>query len=199
MQHKGMLRVESNGVRLRPVEPIAEPADVDWLRDLYNRYSDQVRAVVVRHGGPQVDAEDLVQEVFLAAHRKIQTLREYAVPAAWLHLAALREVWRVRRRARLMRFLPFGVAPTAEEIPLPDIVCAHSEGVTWLYRALEKIPGRQREALILYHVEGLTSVEIGRLLGCPDQTVRSRIFHGRRALLAAVKRQRRREGRQQPR
>jgi RNA polymerase sigma factor (sigma-70 family) len=187
----GMFRVISGGVLSRPIATVADNSDVDWVRDLYNRHSDYVRGVVVSHGGPEIEAEDLVQEVFLAAHRKIRILRSYSEPRAWLHLAALREVWKVRRRIRVQKLLPFGAILRGEERPAPDAVYAQNERVRWLYQMLDELPHRQREALILFHIEGLNSAEIGRLLGCPEETIRSRVFHGRRKLLSALDRQRR--------
>jgi RNA polymerase sigma factor (sigma-70 family) len=175
------------------VAQVADAEDVEWLRLLYNANSDHIRDVIVRHGGPGMEPEDLVQEVFLAAHRKIRLLRTYAEPRAWLHLAALREVWKVRRRLRLRRFLPFGIASPASEEALPDAEYQRRETRASVHRMLDKLPRRQREALVLFHVEGLTSAEIGSLLGCPEETIRTRICYGRRTLMKVVRRQRRRE------
>jgi RNA polymerase sigma-70 factor (ECF subfamily) len=171
------------------MSPVDDPEDVEWLRALYNAHSDHVRSVIVRHGGPSLEPEDLVQEVFLAAHRKIRQLREYAAPRAWLHVAAMREVWKVRRRRRLLRLLPVGVAPPVHEPTAPDVELQRRESQAVVYRMLDKLPKRQRDAIILFHIEGLSSEEIGRLLGCPEETVRTRICYGRRALMKFARRQ----------
>jgi RNA polymerase sigma-70 factor (ECF subfamily) len=191
---KGMFRFDPHSAQVRSiVATVSDPEDVEWLRDLYNTHSDHIREVIVHHGGPYVEPEDLVQEVFLAAHRKIRHLRSYTEPRAWLHLAALREVWKVQRRRRLLRFLPLGLGRPQSEGEPPDVAFQRRETLGWLHRLLDKLPRRQREALLLFHVDEMSSAEIGRLLGCPEETVRTRICYGKRALVKAVKRQMQRD------
>jgi RNA polymerase sigma-70 factor (ECF subfamily) len=198
------LRVDSTDLRglapnrptpIRPMvkavpyaKPVAEGDEVQWLQDLYDRHSDHVRNVILRHAGPQVDAEDLVQEVFLAAHRKRHELRAYAEPGGWLHLAALREVWKERRRSRTLRYLSLGMLTRTDESESADNAFQRRELADWAYAILDRLPERQRQAFLLSQVEGFTSAEIGRMLDCPEETVRSRVFHARRAFAKAVAR-----------
>jgi RNA polymerase sigma-70 factor (ECF subfamily) len=168
---------------------VTESEEIQWLQDLYQRHSDHVRDVIFRHAGPRVDAEDLVQEVFLAAHRKRQEVRAYAEPGGWLHLAALREVWKERRRRRTLRYLSLGMLSRSDQgDESPEGAFQRRELAEWAYALLDRLPERQRQAFLLSQVEGFTSVEIGRMLGCPEETVRSRIFHARRAFAKLVAR-----------
>jgi len=171
--------------------------DALWFRELYERHSDDVRDTIALHAGPRVDAEDLVQEVFLAAHRKRDRLRGYREPGGWLHLAALRVVWKERRRARVLRTLTLGILSFADDHQQPDTVFERQEASEWVYEVLERLPERQRQVVLLSQAEGLTSVEIGRLLGCPEQTVRSRLFHARRFIAKALARRIREEQRRE--
>ena len=186
-------RVASRAGQLRALSTagarVADPEDIRWLADLYDQHSDRVREVIVRHGGPGIDAEDLLHEVFLAAHRKLRLLRGYLDPGGWLHLAALREVWKVRRRARLWARLSVGLWAAPPEPSPQEAAFLQAESARWVYSVLDKVPSKQRESLVLFYFEGLTSGEIGRLLGCPEKTVRSRILHGKRALAKAVGRE----------
>jgi RNA polymerase sigma-70 factor (ECF subfamily) len=189
-----LLRIQATrGPARSMVGGVPDPDDVQWLGQLYNRYSDDVRDVVLRLGGPGIDAEDVVHEVFLVAHRKIRQLRAYDELGGWFHLAALREVWRVRRRVRRWRYLTLGLVSGQRERPADDSDFKRREVAEWVYALLDKVPARQREALVLYHMHGLTSVEIGKLLDCPEETIRARIFHGKRAFVRMVKRQQQRE------
>jgi RNA polymerase sigma-70 factor (ECF subfamily) len=52
--------------------------------------------------------------------------------------------------------------------------------------ALEKLPERQRMAVVLFDVEGYSHGEIAEILGIPEGTVRSHVFHARRALREAL-------------
>jgi RNA polymerase sigma factor (sigma-70 family) len=192
---RDVFRSQSKDGADRPtVKVVTDPESLDWLRELYNRHSDQVREVIVRHGGPDIDAEDLVQEVFLAAHRKLEDLRRYEAPGGWLHLAALREVWKTRRRARMRSYLRLGIASIASEQELPDMAFERHEVARWVYAVLDRLPELQREALLLFHAEGLSALEIARMLRCPEETVRTRVFYARRSFVKAVQRLRRRDG-----
>jgi RNA polymerase sigma-70 factor (ECF subfamily) len=186
-----VLQLEAKRPFLRPLlEEVADRDEIRWLSDLYERYSDTVRDTVLRLAGPRIDAEDMVQEIFLGAFRKSQELRDRADLGGWFYLAAVREVWRARRKARRLRYLSLGFAATPR---FEDGEFTRRELAEWVYAVLDKLPRRQREALVLFHLQGLTSAEIGKLLGCPEETVRSRIFHGKRAFLKALARERQKE------
>ncbi len=175
------------GERLRPGVVSEKEDHLSWLRDLYERHSDYVRAVVASHAGPGLDVEDMVQEVFIAAHRKSARLIRYGEPRGWLHLAALREVWKVRHRSRLAGLFRFRLEPPPSS-ESPEAVYQSHEQSAVLYTLLDKLPTKQRAALILFHVEGLSSAEISHLLRCPEPTVRTRLFHARRSFAAAFDR-----------
>jgi RNA polymerase sigma-70 factor, ECF subfamily len=58
-----------------------------------------------------------------------------------------------------------------------------------LLRALDALPIEQRAAFVLCEVEERTSAEVGRILGVPDATVRTRLFHAKKKLSEALARQ----------
>jgi RNA polymerase sigma-70 factor, ECF subfamily len=173
---------------VRDPQLAATTEEIRWLLELYNCHSDHVRDVILRHGGPGVDAEDLVQEVFLAAHRKRRLLRAYTEPGAWLHIAALREVWKERRRRRTLRFLSLGMLTQIDEGEAPDAAFQRRELAEWAYQILDRLPERQRQAFLLSQIEGFSSADIGRMCGCPEETIRSRVFLARRAFAKAAAR-----------
>jgi RNA polymerase sigma factor (sigma-70 family) len=179
----------------RPLNEVNNPPwpdsaldQLEWLKELYERHSDFVRDVVARHAGPHLDAEDLVQNVFLVAYRKWKRLARYEQPRAWLNVASLREVWAARRRERLRRLLTFRFVTTAIGALSPEDACQERETRGLFYALLDRLPEKQRTAFVLYHVDELGSAEIARLLGCPESTVRTRLFHARRTFDAAAHR-----------
>jgi RNA polymerase sigma-70 factor (ECF subfamily) len=175
-----------------PLRPASAPGQLRWLMDLYERHADFVRDVIAKHAGPNSDTEDLVQNVFLVAHRKWKKLVAYEQPRAWLNLAALREVWSARRRERLRRLLTFRFQPAQVELGGPEGDYEHREARRLFYALLERLSAKQRTAFILYYVDELTSAEISKMLRCPEPTVRTRLFHARRAFEAAALRWQRR-------
>jgi hypothetical protein len=62
----GVVRAQAKTAAVRLLESSGNADGARWFRELYERHSDDVRDTIALHGGPQVDAEDLVQEVFLA-------------------------------------------------------------------------------------------------------------------------------------
>ncbi len=183
---------------LRLVESQEQKEVLAWLHDLYEVHSDYVREVVARHAGPYLDAEDLVQEVFIVAHRKATRLMRHTEPRGWLHLAALREVWSARRRVRIARLFWSSFQAEESSAEGPERAYLNREAGTAFYRLLDQLPEKQRTAFILFHVEGRPSAEIGRLLNCPEATVRTRLFHARRAFAAGVEEWTRRTGEEMP-
>ena len=82
----------------------AGPATLN-VEDVYRDYSDAVTRWAARLSGPEVEVEDLVQEIFLIAHRKLGSFRHEAALATWLYRITERVVSRRRRRERLRRWL----------------------------------------------------------------------------------------------
>jgi RNA polymerase sigma-70 factor (ECF subfamily) len=70
--------------------------------------------------------------------------------------------------------------------PRPDAVAVQSELGDKLRAALAELPERRRTAVVLFDVEGYSHAEIAGILGIPEGTVRSEVFHGRRRLRALL-------------
>jgi len=160
-----------------PAQPESPaPASLD-VGALYRQHGADVARWAARLGGPAVDADDVVQEVFLVARRRLR--RAFEEPGnvkTWLFRATQRVVMSHRRKARLRRLLatlPFDLAPVlpkARITPLESI--ERGELVTRMHRLLDRLPERQRQVLILFEVEGLTTQEIAELTGTRVVTVR---------------------------
>jgi RNA polymerase sigma-70 factor, ECF subfamily len=150
------------------------PLDV---AELYRRHGPTVARWAARLGGPAIDADDVVQEVFLVARRRLR--EPFEGPGAvttWLFRATERVVLSLRRKARLRRLLaslPFDLAPAlpkARHTPLETL--ERGDLVTRMYRLLDRLPERQRQVLILFEVEGLSTHEIAEMTGARVGTVR---------------------------
>jgi RNA polymerase sigma-70 factor, ECF subfamily len=160
------------------------------LADVYDAHHEHVRAFARRMVGDDASAEDLVQETFLAfaqaakRYRGDAALRTYllsiAVNRARHHVRAA-----VRQRTAMARF---GQEPSPGA-DLPDDGAHRARLAAALLRALDALPIEQRAAFVLCEVEERTSAEVGRILGVPDATVRTRLFHAKRKLSEALARQ----------
>lgn len=130
------------------------------------------------------DAEDVAQEAFLRAYQSFSRLRDRDRFRAWL----VRIAWRLAldriraSRRRTARETAVMVQEwNAPERTVED-VRASREFEQRLARAMDKLPEKLRVVLVLGAIEGHDTREIGRLLGLPEGTVKSRLFHARKKL-----------------
>lgn len=126
-------------------------------------------------------AEDIVQETFARAWLSWRKLWPDGFPIAWTHKVAVNLAigWR-RRAAREARALARLARGTPSETPGPD--AAFPE----LRREVAALPPRQRAAVAMHYVLGLTMEEAAVALGCRPGTVKSLLFAARERLRARL-------------
>jgi RNA polymerase sigma-70 factor, ECF subfamily len=132
------------------------------------------------------DAEDVAQEAFIKAHRNFRRLRERASFRSWL----VRLTWRLaidRQRANRRRVN----RDTEHSRCLPDIERSDpaivNERSAMLWQAIDALPEKLRLAIVLSGIEGHDVREIASLLGVPEGTVKSRLFHAREKMKESLK------------
>jgi RNA polymerase sigma-70 factor (ECF subfamily) len=141
-----------------------------------NRFN-ELEAALVMHGnrffrfayslcGSREDAEDIVEEAFLAACQNHDKVRDTEALVGWLYRIVLNRYRMHRRRRRLP------VQPLSEA---DDVGMHMSTDRIALLQAMEKLSPKQREALVLVKGEGLTLKEAAGLLGRPIGTVASHV------------------------
>jgi RNA polymerase sigma-70 factor (ECF subfamily) len=159
-------------------------ADVEAINLVYRQHHVAVRAFAQRLLGDVEAAEDLVQDVFVALPSAIARFRgdcalrtflvSIAVNHAKNHVRAA-----ARRRAALAR-LAREPEPAAPPDPQRDLERRQLRDRLML--ALDELPLDQRVAVVLAEIEERTSAEIATIVGAPEGTVRTRIFHAKRKL-----------------
>ncbi len=137
--------------------------------------------------GDAADAGDATQETFVAAWRRIRSLRDGDRFDAWLQRIAVnsaRMTLRARGRRRV-REIPSGdvaaIAAASDRLPRPQ-----SSDTDMLRAALDRLPIDQRTILVLHHLEGHGVAELAGILEIPVGTVKSRLHTARAALEAAL-------------
>jgi RNA polymerase sigma-70 factor (ECF subfamily) len=132
---------------------------------------------VLRH---REDAEDVAQEAFVRAHRSLAQLRDRERFRAWL----VRMTWRLaidRLRADKRRAIR-EMAVEAEPGITAEQLASAQERARRLWAAIDELPEKLRIAIVLASIEGHDVAEVGRLLGLPEGTVKSRLFLARKQL-----------------
>jgi RNA polymerase sigma-70 factor, ECF subfamily len=161
-----------------------------WLDAVYEQHVSTVARWARRLGGPAVDVEDVVQDVFMVALRRQGEFRGDGGVRTWLFRITNNVVRSRRRRERVRRWLfrlhgPSAEEPVATVTPLESI--ERRESAARLHGALDDIPDIYRTAFILYELEGLPCEEVAAMVGVDVGTVWVRLHRGRAKLLAALK------------
>ncbi|WP_084469012.1 RNA polymerase sigma factor [Nocardiopsis trehalosi] len=174
-----------------PGPPLPHPDDPDlWFAELYRRHRSMVFSAALRLTGSHADADDLASETFLRAFRAAAAYgaprRADLRPRPWL-AAILLNAWRNRHRSATRTPPPLLLdSPLDRPDPGEDVEAAAERRETGgeLARLLALLPEKQRAAVVLRHVAGLSTAEISTALAAPEGTVKSYISRGLRRLRA---------------
>lgn len=148
---------------------------------LVERYAGQARRVARAVLGDPDDADDAAQDGFLSALVKLRQYDARRPFGPWLMRIVSNAATDRRRRRKVRRAEPLDPTLVGGG-PRPDAVALRSELGDRLRTALDELPERRRTAVVLFDVEGYSHAEIAGILGIPEGTVRSEVFHARRRL-----------------
>jgi RNA polymerase sigma-70 factor (ECF subfamily) len=146
----------------------------DLFGRLYQLYAPLVHGVLLARL-PRSEVEDMVQEIFLHALRKLHTLRDSAAFGPWIAMIARNRAMDFHRRSRETVSLEDGT----EEIRSADSGGARAEEILAIIRTL---PDAYRETLVLRLVEGMTGPEIATRTGLTAASVRVNLHRGMKLL-----------------
>jgi RNA polymerase sigma-70 factor (ECF subfamily) len=153
---------------------------VERFAALVDRHAAAVFRVVRAVVRQAADADDLAQEVFLASFRALPKLRDPSrFRAHLLTIAARKAADHLRRKSRRTDPLPLTVEPSARP-PHAEHAADTVDGV------VEDLPAATRLLLALRHHEGLSCVQIARVLDLPEGTVYSRLSRAHAAIRRAL-------------
>jgi len=136
---------------------------------IYRMHVHQVARWAARLGGPTLDLEDTVHEVFEIACSRLSTFRGDSSVATWLFGITDKVVRNRRRKERWRRWLSGSANETAghvaANVPDPMRVVECDETARHVYRVLDRLPENDRRILILFELEELGAIEVAALLG----------------------------------
>ena len=148
---------------------------------LVERYQAQARRVARAVLGDPDEADDAAQDAFLSALVKLDQYDRHRPFGPWLMRIVANAATDRRRRRAVRRVEPLDVGLVGGG-PRPDRDAERSALGDRLRVALAELPERRRMAVTLFDVEGYSHAEIAEILGIPEGTVRSEVFHARRRL-----------------
>jgi RNA polymerase sigma-70 factor (ECF subfamily) len=157
--------------------------DAQALAALYRQHHEAIRAFARRLIGNASLAEDVVHDVFLSAPAAFRGYRgDSQVRTFLLSIAVNKARHQVRAATRLRRALERLGSERPPPPDVPDEASERRELCEELQRALDALPVEQRVVVILCAVEERTAAEASEIVGAPENTVRTRLFHARRKL-----------------
>jgi RNA polymerase sigma-70 factor (ECF subfamily) len=178
----------------------AATGDADAFAELYARYSDRVFARITHLVGPGPDREDVLQQVFLELHRALPRFRGDSTLSTFLYRIAVNVAYdHLRRRARRSGdHDPAALDALLDGSPTPEDRARRRQELAQIFALLEHIKPKKRIAFVLVAVEGLSLAEAAELIGANPDTVKQRVLHARRELVALMAAAERRTGRRLP-
>jgi len=160
--------------------------------DVYAEHGAFVWRSLRRLGVREADIEDVCQEAFVVAHRKLGDFREGSM-RAWLFAIALRVASDYRKRAHIRTEVALDLAmePWAAAEQPRQIDRARAKA--WLEAILASLEEDKRVVFIAYELEEMPMKDVAAAAGCPLQTAYSRLHAARAHVTSAIARLQKRE------
>jgi RNA polymerase sigma-70 factor (ECF subfamily) len=158
-----------------PADPEDSPTDLSF-DDVYRLHAKRVVLWIGRLGGPRIDADEALQEVFITVNRRLSEFRGEGKLTTWLFRVTARVVANHRRSARRRSFWTRVTGQRLDALPsnqpTPAEALEEREAAERFYRVLDDLPEHYRQVLVLFELEEMTTEEIARTLARPPVTVR---------------------------
>ena len=160
----------------------------ECFEELLKRYSEKVHNLAMRITRNEEDAEEVLQDVFVTVHNKIDKFEGKSAFSSWLYRVTANTAFmklRKRRQTPSVSLEDFGttikeswVSKRSEDCDV-DYISSRHEMRKALEEAIEKLPEEYRAIFLLRDVDGLSSQEVGEILDISVPAVKSRLHRSR--------------------
>jgi RNA polymerase sigma-70 factor (ECF subfamily) len=162
----------------------------EGLDRFYRDHAGQVLGWAISLSGPRIDPEDVAQEVFAIALKRLHAYRGEGSVDGWLFGITRKVIASNRRRAAWKRLIYSDEPPdTASTAHMADVEVERMRTRRKVQRALGRLKSGHREVLVLVDLQGQSAVEAAELLHVPVGTIYSRLHHARKAFAATLARE----------
>jgi len=161
----------------------AQQGDRDAFEQLFQRYQQSVYATALRRLGNHAEVQELCQEVFIQAMRKIGQLQNPLCFGGWLKAIANRMA--INRAVRRRRLAPgageqFEARCVEHETPLASVLARERRDQVHL--GLDRLPDLDRDTLVAFYFRGQSLVEMSHEFHSPIGTIKRRLHVARKRL-----------------
>jgi RNA polymerase sigma-70 factor, ECF subfamily len=184
------------------IEPVEPNSDVALLARVVAGDRDAFESLVTRHQGAvfrfartitrtREDAEDVLQETFLAAYKSAVGFRGEASVRTWLLIIARNAAFRIGRRTATSQIedselWDLGLRAGWGQDD-PESLAVKAQRRDLLQSALDSLEASSREIIVLRDLEGMSGEETARVLGVSVEGMKSRLHRARLKLAAALR------------
>jgi RNA polymerase sigma-70 factor, ECF subfamily len=155
-------------------------------RAIWARHAPMVFRFLERALGPNGEADDLTQDVFLSTFARLPTLRDRHALQSFIYSVAVRTLkWELRRRRvrRILQLSPTGRVP---EVPIRAADSESRQILARFYLLLDRLAANERAAFVLRHMEGCKLEEVAGRMGVSLATAKRWVSRSSRSVSALV-------------
>jgi RNA polymerase sigma-70 factor (ECF subfamily) len=164
-----------NGERDRALVMAARNGDSSAFGEFYEAYRRRIWTLVVYWTGDPLQAQDVLQTIFLKAFRGLESFRFQSSLFTWLYRIARNECLNARRRRGAPHLPLEAILGSRDEIDPTSVPDGLEARKVILHNAVRQLPLKMREVVVLKYLDGLSYEEMSRALGCAPGTVASRL------------------------
>ena len=165
----------------------AKQGDIEAFERLYQHFSGKILNYIYRMTGSREEAEDLMQDTFILAHRNLGSLKENEKFQSWLFRIAKNNVYqKYRRKPAQIESIDADSAPELSEAhrletPMkgPEESALSGELEETIERAISELSEKYREVFVLSAIHKLSYREISEILGRSLAAIKSDIHRAR--------------------
>lgn len=159
--------------------------DEDAFSEFFRRYFDQLYLIMFKFTNRNIDAEDIVQAVFVKAWEKRQVFKEMEDPMSWFFISARNEYQDRFRKSRLSRRYQQYLQEVFDQSDIsPESILTNKEYANIYHQAISNLPEKQQMAYKLSRENGLTYDEIATEMKVEKSTVKEHIGRAIRSIRA---------------
>ncbi|KTT75021.1 RNA polymerase sigma factor [Sphingomonas endophytica] len=162
----------------------------DAFAAIMTRHKATLHRLIARIIGDEEEAVDVLQDAFIAAHGALGRYDPARPLVAWLTRIAVNKArdWRRRRLVRRLvsAVFPDHAAQIAADVPAIDTLVGDRAELARVAAAIDTLPARLREVLVLRGVEHLSQADTAAALGISEKAVETRLYRARQRLRAAL-------------
>ncbi len=162
--------------------------DQEAFENLYKLYYSRLFRFVSRMAGDLVSIEEIINDVMLVVWEKAASYDKTSRPSTWIFGIAYNKVRKSLAKRQAILEDPIETEVAEDGFPINVDVLLQMEERDWLEAAVKALTPNQRAVFELTYFNGLHYGEIAQLMDCPENTVKTRMFHARKRLSEELKR-----------